>query len=168
MIPWNCKGAFFSGLNQQHTGLLRVRYVVERFPSPDEADISLTAQPCAKYCPEYFQVKSVMLREMPVAMPVSSNGLGTWLSSALSWVFPGIRRGLHAMTAPDPEPTSRETKEIVKLAKSVEKMANTRAIVNKNGNATQRPPKVQTGGPTKKQANRRKRNKKPAAKAAPK
>lgn len=137
LIPWNSSGAFFTGLHPSHTGLLRVRWIVERFPSPDEADISLACQPCAEYCPEVFMTISRMMAEMPVAMGVNANGLGEWLSSALGWVFPTIKKALHYVTAPEPEKASRETKEIVRLSKAVEKMAsNPKPIVVRKAGPT--------------------------------
>lgn len=129
LVPWNMSGAIFAGLNEQHTGLLRVRYIYERFPSPDEADFSLAAQPCAAYNSKVFEIIAKMLAEMPIGMVVSSNSLGEWLYTALSWVFPSLKKGLHAMTAPEPEKSSQETKEIVRLSKAVEQMAKRPAVI---------------------------------------
>jgi hypothetical protein len=124
LVPFNMSGAIFTGLHPAHTGLLRVRYIYERFPSPDEADISLIAQPCAVYEPDYEYIFTMMIRQMPVAMQVSANGLGEWLSSAFSWVFPNLRKGIHAISAPDDaKESTNEQKEITRLSKAVEKMA---------------------------------------------
>jgi hypothetical protein len=154
MVPYNMKGAMFTGLNPSHTGLLRVRYIYERFPSPDEADIALAAQPCAECCFEYFEIKSRMLRDQPVAVPVEENFLGEWLYNAISTVFPMMKRAIHAITAPEQE-VSQESKDISKLANAVNKLAVQRQppVIAGSANASSNP------GVTRFRANTRRRAK---------
>jgi len=134
MVPYNTKGIFLTGLNVNHTGLLRVRYIYERFPSPDEADFSLAAQPCAEYCAEYFEIKSRMLREQPVGVPVDENFLGEWLYNAITQVFPIMKSVVHRLTGPAEETQTKAGRDISRLTKVVEKVA-TRPPVVISGNA---------------------------------
>lgn len=153
LVPYNMKGVIFTGLNPNHTGLLRVRYIYERFPSPDEADFSLAAQPCAEYCAEYFEIKTRMLREMPVAVPVDENFLGEWLYNAITSVFPVMKRAIHAITSPEEERT-QESKDISKLANAVTKLTTQRQppVISGSGSANANP------GVTRPRAPRKKKN----------
>jgi len=156
LVPYNTKGIMLTGLNQFHTGLLRVRYIYERFPSPDEADFSLAAQPCAEYCSEYFEIKSRMMREQPIAVPVDENFLGEWLYNAISQVFPVMKRAIHAITAPEVEKSSRETQEIAKLAKAVERNTAKKAVVISGSGTTASNPGVRNQAPRRKRTKKKK------------
>jgi hypothetical protein len=129
LIPWNSGGVFLLGLNQQHTGLLRCHLVVERFPSPSQVDFSLSAKPCAEYCPEFFIALTECLREMPVAARFSDNSWWEWAYTAFSHLFPAFKALGKSILGPKEEP-SKETKEIARLTKSVEKLAKKPVVVN--------------------------------------
>jgi len=91
-IPYHMCGAMLTGLNENSTFTVTVRYYVERFPSADEEDFAVMAKPSANYDPFALEFYDRMLVKMPVAVPVDQNSFGDWFNglvkSVSSYVTP--------------------------------------------------------------------------------
>jgi len=79
--PYHQSGAFFTGLNPNATYLVRTVYYYERHPSINETNISLLTMRSAGYHPLAMEVRTRVLMEMPVGVPVGENALGDWFLS---------------------------------------------------------------------------------------
>jgi len=74
----------FTGLSDQTTLTLRVRWILERFPSDSEAEILVMATPTAPYDPVALEIYSKMLALLPAGVSFTENPGGEWWTKALS------------------------------------------------------------------------------------
>jgi len=165
MQPWNTIGCIFTGLSFQHTGLLRVRYIYERFPSPDESDISLAAKPCAEYSPDFFRFITEALRHMPVATEVRNNTGWGWLWSALSAAFPFVKSGIHALTGTGTTEKTKENKDIKKLTAQVNNLSKRPVVISQPRGPP--PPRLRQLHPQAAPAKKKKKKKSPQVNPRP-
>lgn len=85
MLPHRCQpmGAYFSGLSPQTSLDVVARFIVELFPSVSDSTLLPLTRPSASLDTEALEAYRLIMAEMPIAVPVAWNGLGTWLKSAL-------------------------------------------------------------------------------------
>lgn len=74
---------FFTGLSDETTLTLRVRYILERFPSDAEGQILAIATPSAPYDPEVLVLYSKAVQQLPAGVPFTENPSGEWWKSML-------------------------------------------------------------------------------------
>jgi len=77
-------GAMFTGLSLQDVLELRVRWIIEKFPTIDEPTIMILATPSPQYDPVAIEAYSKIIYKLPVGVPVRENGLGDWFRQAAS------------------------------------------------------------------------------------
>lgn len=68
----------FSGLSDQTTLTLRVRFICERFPSDAERQMLVIATPSADYDPIALEIYSKAVQRLPAGVPFSENPAGEW------------------------------------------------------------------------------------------
>ncbi len=111
-VPFNNCGLYFADLSPQTKLDVVVHLVVEQFPPVTDRTLTSLADPSAAYDPEALVLYSRALRQLPVAVRVSENGLGTFFleaaKSIASWAAPKLLKGLD-------DPADKESKEIEKM-----------------------------------------------------
>lgn len=111
-VPFNNCGMFFTGLSPTTTLELCWHLVIEEFPPPTDRTLMALSDPSAAYDPEALVLYARALRQLPIAVRISENGLGTFFleaaKSIASWAAPKLLKGLD-----DPA----EKKEDAELAK---------------------------------------------------
>lgn len=75
---------FFTGLSDSTTLTLRVRYLLERFPSDAEEQILAIATPSAPYDPQVLELYSKAVQMLPAGVPFTENPSGEWWKSMLT------------------------------------------------------------------------------------
>jgi len=75
-------GAIFSGLSDSTTLQLNWNVFLETFPASDDQEILPLATPSAEFDPDVLDLYSRIIVDLPVAVPVSENGLGDWFYDA--------------------------------------------------------------------------------------
>jgi hypothetical protein len=74
----------FTGLSESTTLTLRVRYILERFPSDAEGQILVIATPSADYDPCALEIYSRVVQRLPSGTPFTDNPSGEWWQRMLS------------------------------------------------------------------------------------
>lgn len=74
----------FTGLSDETTLTLRVRYIMERFPSDAEGQILVIATPSATYDPAVLQLYSQAVQQLPAGCRFTDNPSGEWWKSMLT------------------------------------------------------------------------------------
>ena len=69
---------FLTGLSEQTTLTLRSRWMVERFPNDQEAEIVVLATPSAPFDPVALEIYSRVSQSMPAAVMFKENPAGEW------------------------------------------------------------------------------------------
>lgn len=75
---------FFTGLSDQTTLTLRVRYILERFPSDAEEEILVIATPSASYDPTVLELYSKAVQALPAGCRFTDNPSGEWWKNMLT------------------------------------------------------------------------------------
>jgi len=92
-------GAIFSGLSPQTTLTINWNVYLETFPATDDLEILPLATPSAEFDPEVLDLYSRVSTDLPVAVPVSENGLGDWFYdaalSAARYIGPALSMAPH-------------------------------------------------------------------------
>jgi len=86
VYPYDNVGAVFSGLSEQTALQVTVRYLYERFPTEDNADLLVLARPPSPYDPLALELYARCLRELPSFVMVKDNPLGEWFGKVLETV----------------------------------------------------------------------------------
>jgi len=84
--PWDVSGCVFSGLNENSTLQVTVRYYIERHPSIAEPDLLVLARTPCPYDPTVQEIYARAMHELPVGVPVGMNPLGEWFNEVLDAV----------------------------------------------------------------------------------
>jgi hypothetical protein len=79
-------GAYFSGLLDQATLNITVKYFIESFPPSDDPIYQPLTRPTTPYDPVVLEIYSRAMREQPVGVMVKENPLGEWFDSILSGI----------------------------------------------------------------------------------
>lgn len=74
----------FTGLSDQTTLTLRVRFIMERFPSDAEGQILVIANDSAVYDPCALEIYSRVVQALPAGTPFTDNPSGEWWMKMLS------------------------------------------------------------------------------------
>lgn len=116
-VPFNSCGALFTGLSPTTTLELVWHAVIESFPPPTDRTLMALATPSAAYDPEALLLYARALRQLPISVPVSENGLGTFFleaaKSIASWAAPKLLKGLD-------DGEKREDHELAKIKAELE------------------------------------------------
>lgn len=86
ILPFDCHGAMFVGLNTNSTLQVTTKYFVERIPTFNEPDLLVLARPPTPYDPIARELYTRTIMELPVAVPVAENPLGEWFNDVLETV----------------------------------------------------------------------------------
>lgn len=86
LTPFDTTGAYFTGLSEQTTLCIKVRYYVERAPTHTESALAVLATPSAGLDTKALEIYSLAISQLPVAVPVSENALGDWFRTVLNVV----------------------------------------------------------------------------------
>jgi len=73
----------FTGLSYTTTLNLRVRWILERFPSDAEGQILVISSPSADYDPIALEIYSKCVQRMPAGVPFTENPAGEWWKNML-------------------------------------------------------------------------------------
>lgn len=84
--PWDISGCIFSGLNENSTLQVTVRYYIERHPSIAEPDLLVLSRTPCPYDPIIQEIYARSMHELPVGVPVGENPLGEWFNEVLDAV----------------------------------------------------------------------------------
>jgi len=108
-VPFDSKGILLSGLNAESTFTINVIYYLESFPGPDNPQLISLALPSCPRDEAALELISVATQDLPIAVPVSENGLGDWfaevVAEAAPWVgtiggaIPGVGPAISAAAA---------------------------------------------------------------------
>jgi len=82
--PYNSKGMYFSNLSSTTVLQLNANWIIERFPSEIDGDLTVLATPSCEYDPIALEAYARMCRILPVGVPVSENGFGDWFFGEVS------------------------------------------------------------------------------------
>jgi hypothetical protein len=82
-IMFNTSGIFLTGLNQNSTFTVTVRYGIEYAPSPYETQLVSLAQPSPHYDPAALEIYKRAAVELPIAVPVGENESGDFWDTVL-------------------------------------------------------------------------------------
>lgn len=74
----------FTGLSDETTLTLRVRYIMERFPSDAEGQILVISTPSATYDPAVLEIYSKAVQALPAGARFTDNPSGEWWKSMLT------------------------------------------------------------------------------------
>lgn len=77
-IPYTSMGVIASGLSDQSTFTVNWVEVIERCPSWSELDIIVLASPTPKRSDAVIRLYTLIMSELPTAVPVRMNGFGDW------------------------------------------------------------------------------------------
>lgn len=83
VYPFDITGAIFTGLSPQTSITVTVRYLIERFPGPDNADLVVLGRPSPAYDPLVLELYSRCLEHLQSVVPVGENPLGEWFAKVL-------------------------------------------------------------------------------------
>jgi hypothetical protein len=75
---------FFTGLSESTTLNLRVRWILERFPSDQEKQVLVIATPSASYDPVALEIYSRAVQMLPSGVPFTENPAGEWWKTMLA------------------------------------------------------------------------------------
>jgi len=79
---FDISGAMFTGLNLSDSLEIRVRWIIEKFPTMDEKVILTLATPSPKRDDVAVEAYSEITQVLPVGVPVRANSLGDWFREA--------------------------------------------------------------------------------------
>jgi len=76
-------GAFVTGCTPSTSLVITARWIIEYFPTTDDADLLVLATPSADYDPRALELVSAVMREMPVGVVVRDNASGDWFKNMM-------------------------------------------------------------------------------------
>jgi len=82
-IPYAFHGCLFSGLANQSTLQVTVKYTYERVPSVSEPDFLVLTRPPSDYDALAQEIYMRTVCELPVGVPVGENPLGEWFNDVM-------------------------------------------------------------------------------------
>jgi len=117
-VPYNNCGLYFADLSPQTKLDIVWHLVIEEFPPTSDRTLSALATPSASFDPEALALYAKALRQLPVAVPVSENGLGSFFLEAArsiaQWAAPKLLKGL------DGGEEKKEDHELAKIKAELE------------------------------------------------
>lgn len=94
IVPMNTTTAIFSGLTEQSSFTLRVRWIIERFPSDSQPDIISLATPTAPYDPVALEIYTRVMRRLPPGVMFKENPGMEWWGDVLNNIAKTVATGL--------------------------------------------------------------------------
>jgi hypothetical protein len=86
LLPFDVNGSIFTGLSNETTLQVTVKYYVERIPTVSDPDLLVLSRPSPQYDPMAVEIYSRAMSELPVAVAVGENPLGEWFNDVLDTV----------------------------------------------------------------------------------
>lgn len=77
-------GSIFTGLQENASITVSVRYLIERFPDSTDRDLVVLAKPSPAYDPLVLEIYARACQELPPAVKVGENPLGEWFGKVLN------------------------------------------------------------------------------------
>lgn len=99
-VPMDTSIQMYTGLSDQTTLTVRVRWMLERFPNDVESDIVVLASESASYDPIALSIYSQVMQSLPAAVMFKENPKGEWWKTVLGTIADVVGSGL--MAAPHP------------------------------------------------------------------
>lgn len=138
VVPFNNCGIYFADLSPQTKLDIVWHLVLETFPPPTDRTLISLSTPSSAYDPEALVLYSKALRQMPIGVPVSENGLGSFFleaaKSIASWAAPKLLKGLD-------DGEKKEDHELAKIKAELEILREL-AIQKRSMNQPQKPREV--------------------------
>jgi len=100
-LPFDVSGCVMTGLNENTTLSVSVRYMFERIPTVAEPDLLVLTRPPASSDPMALELYSRLMSQLPVAVRVSDNPAGEWWNTILDGleaVIPAVGGALSGLT----------------------------------------------------------------------
>jgi len=94
--PIHCGAAWFSGLSQQTTLQLNLKFFIETFPTTSQLNILTLAKPSTSYDPLALEILSRCAKDLPVGVDFNSNPFGEWLCDVVN----DVSQALSAIPVP--------------------------------------------------------------------
>lgn len=114
-VPLNTSTMMYTGLSEQTTLTLRVRWIVERFPNDNQPEILVLATPTAAYDPVAIEMYSRTMRKLPPGVMFKENNSQDWWKTVLSCIADVASAGLLMM----PHPYAKGAGAAIGLARNV-------------------------------------------------
>jgi len=93
-------GAYFTGLTAQTTLTLNWNVIVERFPSNDDLELVVLANPSPELDEVALKFYSHAMQQLPTGVPVKANGFGDWFKDVVGTASDFIAPVLSAIPHP--------------------------------------------------------------------
>lgn len=100
-LPFDVSGCVMTGLNENTTLSVSVRYMFERIPTVAEPDLLVLTRPPASSDPLALELYSRLMSQLPVAVRVADNPAGEWWNTILDGleaVIPAVGGALSGLT----------------------------------------------------------------------
>jgi len=99
-VPCNTTTAMYTGLSEQTTLTLRVRWILERFPNDNEPEIMVLATPTAPRDDVALEIWSRLINKIPPAVMFKENNTGEWWKRGLASIADILGSALMRMPHP--------------------------------------------------------------------
>jgi hypothetical protein len=99
-VPMNTTTQMFTGLSDQTTLTLRVRWVFERYPNDNQPEILVLATPSAAFDPIALEIYSRLMRKIPPGVMFKDNLDMDWWKTVLAGLADVAGSGLMMMPHP--------------------------------------------------------------------
>lgn len=100
IVPMNTTCVMYTGLSDQTTLTLRVRWIIERYPNDNQPEIVVLATPTASFDPIALELYARVMRKLPCAVMFKENASGDWWKTALAGLADIASSGLLMMPHP--------------------------------------------------------------------
>lgn len=99
-VPMNTTCQMYTGLSDQTTLTLRVRWILERYPNDNQPQILVLATPTASFDPLAIEVYSRLMRKIPPGVMFKENHDQEWWKTMLSGIADVASSGLMMLPHP--------------------------------------------------------------------
>lgn len=99
-VPMNSTIQMYTGLSDQTTLTLRVRWIITRFPNDNEPEILVLAFNSAPWDPVAIEIQSRLCSKLPPAVMFKLNPKGEWWKSMIAGIADIASSGLMMMPHP--------------------------------------------------------------------
>jgi hypothetical protein len=99
-VPMNTTIQMYSGLSDQTTLTLRVRWILERFPNDNEPEIVVLTSPTAPWDPVAIEIQSRLMAKLVPAVMFKENPKGEWWKTMLAGIADIAGSGLMMLPHP--------------------------------------------------------------------
>ena len=133
----------FTGLSNESTITVTVRWYIERFPvitDGTDSGIMISATPSPPFDPLALQLYSRIIAHMPAAVPVRENNAGTWFKrvlKAMSKVLPVAGMAIEPVL-PGSTIMANALSDVARLGSNMIHASNPQIVNNKNANKNSR------------------------------